>query len=437
MPDAVGHDLVEAEAQLGGPAASAATHELGVEERLAAGEAEESRCPSAWASSRNRRARRDVEPVGPLDRHAAVRAGQVALVRAGEGQVVRAEPAAGFAPPALADRPFACRETVRHRHSDPPTGRHNRHDRKISQVRRPTLPMMRMTPPRASEPPMNVRARVLATLLAGLGTAAPLFADEGWVPHRRTPASGGVRQAGHEVTARRPCSRRVTVDLPEVPKIPAPRPTPGPGRRGRSAAGARRPGRAAPGTDAARRPTAAGRPDPARGARPAGPAAPVRHLPGRGCGPRSPTSSGGTAGPRCRRWSPPGPPPTRPPGPSASRAPASCTAAARPPASGPTASGSGSAGRSRGRPTGGRSAGSTPSRRRAGRRSGPATSPSWPAHSTTPSPAPRPVSSSAWPGWWTGSSPSAPGRRCGASKPTPPCGPATRGPPSSASGTWS
>ena len=41
--------------------------------------------------------RGDVEPVGPLDGHAAVRAGEVALVRPGEGQVVGPEGAVAAA----------------------------------------------------------------------------------------------------------------------------------------------------------------------------------------------------------------------------------------------------------------------------------------------------------------------------------------------------
>jgi hypothetical protein len=77
---------------------------------------------------------------------------------------------------------------------------------------------------------MNVRARVLATLLAGLGTAVPVFGDEGWVPHRRTPPAGDVRQAGHEVTGPPAVLPPVTVELPEVPKIPgAPDQLPAPG----------------------------------------------------------------------------------------------------------------------------------------------------------------------------------------------------------------
>jgi hypothetical protein len=54
----------------------------------------------------------------------------VALVSSGKGQVIRADPAAGLVPSALADRPFACRKTVPHLGSHLPPARHNRYDRK-------------------------------------------------------------------------------------------------------------------------------------------------------------------------------------------------------------------------------------------------------------------------------------------------------------------
>ena len=102
MPDAVGHQLVEAEAELGGPAREG-DQELGVEERLAAGEAEQLDAGGVGLFE-EADGGRDVEPVGPLDRHAAVRAGQVALVRAGERKVVRPE-TCGCALHGAGDRP--------------------------------------------------------------------------------------------------------------------------------------------------------------------------------------------------------------------------------------------------------------------------------------------------------------------------------------------
>src|SRR5262249_18344775 len=77
---------VVAKAEGGGPAAHG-MQKLGVEERFAAGEAEgvNAVVPGALQES-NRDS--DVEPIGPFDRHAAVRTAEVALVGAGEGQVV-------------------------------------------------------------------------------------------------------------------------------------------------------------------------------------------------------------------------------------------------------------------------------------------------------------------------------------------------------------
>ena len=78
MPDAVGHQLVEAEAELGGPLRDR-DEKLRVEERLAAGEAEDLDAGRVGLFEKADRGR-DVEAVGPLDRHAAMRAGEVALV---------------------------------------------------------------------------------------------------------------------------------------------------------------------------------------------------------------------------------------------------------------------------------------------------------------------------------------------------------------------
>jgi hypothetical protein len=78
IPDAVGHHLVEPKAELG-PATGQGQQEFGVQERLAAGEAEHADAVSARLLEKADRGR-DVEAVRPLDRHATVRAGQVALV---------------------------------------------------------------------------------------------------------------------------------------------------------------------------------------------------------------------------------------------------------------------------------------------------------------------------------------------------------------------
>src|SRR5205085_707832 len=66
-----------------------------VQERLAAGEAEDL---DAIASRLFEETEGDGngQALGPFDRHAAVRAGQVALVGAGERQVIRAKATAGI-----------------------------------------------------------------------------------------------------------------------------------------------------------------------------------------------------------------------------------------------------------------------------------------------------------------------------------------------------
>ena len=71
---------------------------------------------------------------------------------------------------------------------------------------------------------MNIRARALATLLAGLGWAAPVVADpagDGWVPRKPAPKPTMViKRAGHEAAAPPAVVPPATVDLPESPKIP-------------------------------------------------------------------------------------------------------------------------------------------------------------------------------------------------------------------------
>jgi len=63
-----------------------ATRKLGEQKRFAAGEAEDADA-EAIRVFKETDSDGDVEPLGPFDRHAAMRAGEVALVRAGEGQV--------------------------------------------------------------------------------------------------------------------------------------------------------------------------------------------------------------------------------------------------------------------------------------------------------------------------------------------------------------
>src|SRR4051812_2917911 len=92
MPNAVGHDLVEAEIQFG-RSAGQGEQEFGIQKRLAAGEAERADAERV-GGFQEADCRRDVEPVGPFDRHAAVRAVEIALIRAGKGDVPRAEGAA-------------------------------------------------------------------------------------------------------------------------------------------------------------------------------------------------------------------------------------------------------------------------------------------------------------------------------------------------------
>ena len=87
MPDAVGHEFVEAKAQKGRPFRDG-NHELGIDERLAAGEAEQLN-PGEEGLFQEANRNGDFQPVRPFDGHAAVRASEVALIRAGETEVVR------------------------------------------------------------------------------------------------------------------------------------------------------------------------------------------------------------------------------------------------------------------------------------------------------------------------------------------------------------
>ncbi len=95
VPDAIGGDLVEAKAKFGG-STSHGDEELGVQERLAAGEAEDPN-PLAVSVFEETDSCVDFEAVGPFDGHTTVRARQVTLVGAGEGKIVGAEGAGAAA----------------------------------------------------------------------------------------------------------------------------------------------------------------------------------------------------------------------------------------------------------------------------------------------------------------------------------------------------
>src|SRR6185437_6994773 len=102
-PDAVRHEFVEAKAEFGG-AAGDRNEEFGVKERFAAGEAEN--CNSGGAGLfQEAQGDADVEAIGPFDGNAAVRATEVALIGAGEREVIGAEGAGTAAyRPSLAPR---------------------------------------------------------------------------------------------------------------------------------------------------------------------------------------------------------------------------------------------------------------------------------------------------------------------------------------------
>src|SRR5437762_3475313 len=103
VPDAVCHDLVEAEPEGRGPPAQD-MHELGIKEWLTPREAKD-------AYSIGMRVLQEaqgytyVQSIRPFNGNAAVRTGQVALIGARERQVVRSE---GMCPPAHRPRMAAC-----------------------------------------------------------------------------------------------------------------------------------------------------------------------------------------------------------------------------------------------------------------------------------------------------------------------------------------
>src|ERR1700682_5947063 len=88
-PDAVGHDLVEAEAKLHGAPAQR-KQEFGIQERFAAGEAKDSNAKLGGLFQKAQ-GRRNRQPIGPFDGHATMRASEIALVGAGKRQVIGAE----------------------------------------------------------------------------------------------------------------------------------------------------------------------------------------------------------------------------------------------------------------------------------------------------------------------------------------------------------
>ena len=71
VPDTVGHDAVEAVAQLDRPAAHG-NHEFDVQKRLAARQTKSANALGACIFE-EAQSRFDVEAVGPLDRHTTVR----------------------------------------------------------------------------------------------------------------------------------------------------------------------------------------------------------------------------------------------------------------------------------------------------------------------------------------------------------------------------
>src|SRR5438132_13468072 len=97
-PNAVGDDLVKAEAEFRRPAAQG-MHKLGVKEGLTSCEAENAYSIGTRGLEEAQR-HANVEPVRPFNGNAAVGAGQVALIRAGKGQIVGTESSR-----AAADRP--------------------------------------------------------------------------------------------------------------------------------------------------------------------------------------------------------------------------------------------------------------------------------------------------------------------------------------------
>src|SRR5262249_27961766 len=88
-PDSIRLHLVEAHAAFGGPFRQG-EQELRVEEGLAAGETEDY---DSFANGifEEAQGHLDIEPIRPLDGDAAVRARQIALIGAGEGEIVGAK----------------------------------------------------------------------------------------------------------------------------------------------------------------------------------------------------------------------------------------------------------------------------------------------------------------------------------------------------------
>src|SRR5690349_2208212 len=88
-PNAIRDNLVEAEAELRG-AACEGDYEFGIEKRFAARKAEQLDTVSVGVFEELDRSR-NVEAIGPFDGDATMRTREVALIGAGEGNVIRTE----------------------------------------------------------------------------------------------------------------------------------------------------------------------------------------------------------------------------------------------------------------------------------------------------------------------------------------------------------
>jgi hypothetical protein len=98
LPDGVGHDFVKAKAQLS-CATAQGDDEFRIQKRLSAGEPQRADAVAVRVLQETQ-GDSHVEAIGPFDRHAAMRTGQIALVGAGKRQIVgpeRAAPTAGAA----------------------------------------------------------------------------------------------------------------------------------------------------------------------------------------------------------------------------------------------------------------------------------------------------------------------------------------------------
>jgi hypothetical protein len=95
VPDTIGGDLVETKPELGGSARQS-DYELRIKEWLSASETEDAD-PSLKGLFKEADSCGDIESVGPFDGNTAMRTGEVALIRPGEGEIVGPK-SAGAAP---------------------------------------------------------------------------------------------------------------------------------------------------------------------------------------------------------------------------------------------------------------------------------------------------------------------------------------------------